>query len=225
MSLPGERSVSAAGFVLAGGQSRRFGADKARAVLAGEPMLQRMVALLSGVTDSVSVIAAVEGAYSDLRISFVRDRWPGEGPLGGVLTALLDKRPLGNSATGQLPGHGDGTAVWNLIVSCDMPFLTREWLRFLVGHAQASDAQAVVARSAHGVEPLCACWRTDVASVLQPAFLGGMRRVADGLKLLRTEVLDEPVWKRFDSEGRLFWNMNTPGDFEEAKRILESKNS
>ena len=225
MNPPGERSGSAAGFVLAGGQSRRFGADKARAVLAGEPMLARMAALVSGVTNSVSVIAAVEGTYSDLRISFVQDRWPGEGPLGGVLTALLHKRPLENSDGSQLPPPGDGMAVWNLIVSCDMPFLTPEWLRFLLGHAQASDAQAVVARSAHGVEPLCACWRTDVASVLQPAFLGGMRRVADGLKLLRTEVLDEPVWKRFDSEGRLFWNMNTPGDFEEAKRILESTNS
>ena len=220
--------MSAAGFVLAGGQSRRFGADKARAVLDGEPMLARMAALLGGVTDSVSVIAAVEGAYSDLRISFVRDRWPGEGPLGGVVTALLNNGPLENSDTSQLPHPGEGSggaAVWNLIVSCDMPFLTREWLRFLLGRAQASDAQAVVARSAHGVEPLCACWRTDVRSVLQSAFLGGMRRVNDGLKLLRTEVLDEPVWKRFDSEGRLFWNMNTPGDFEEAKRILESKNS
>ena len=219
---------AAAGFVLAGGQSRRFGADKARAVLQGEPMLARMAVLLSGVTDSVSVIAAAQTTYSDLKIPFVKDLWPGEGPLGGVVTALLNARPLqdpGGSRPPQSRDGGYGRAVWNLIVSCDMPFLTPEWLRFLVAHAKASDAQAVVARSAHGVEPLCACWRTDVASVLEPAFAAGMRRVNDGLKLLRTEVLDEPVWKRFDSDGRLFWNMNTPGDFEEAKRILESKNS
>jgi molybdopterin-guanine dinucleotide biosynthesis protein A len=35
------------------------------------------------------------------------------------------------------------------------------------------------------------------------------------------EVLDEPAWKRFDNDGRLFWNMNTPEDLAEARRILE----
>jgi len=34
-------------------------------------------------------------------------------------------------------------------------------------------------------------------------------------------VLDEAVWKRFDSAGRLFWNMNTPADFVEAQRMWE----
>jgi hypothetical protein len=31
------------------------------------------------------------------------------------------------------------------------------------------------------------------------------------------------VWKRFDTEGRLFWNMNTPADFAEARRIIETQ--
>jgi hypothetical protein len=38
------------------------------------------------------------------------------------------------------------------------------------------------------------------------------------------EVLDETRWKRFDTAGRLFWNMNTPSDYAEAKRILEAEN-
>jgi hypothetical protein len=42
------------------------------------------------------------------------------------------------------------------------------------------------------------------------------------VKDVRTEVLDESVWKRFDSAGRLFWNMNTPADFEEAQRLWET---
>ena len=37
------------------------------------------------------------------------------------------------------------------------------------------------------------------------------------------EVLDEPSWKRFDTDGHLFWNMNTPEDFNEARRILEAE--
>ena len=203
--------MSVAGYVLAGGASRRFGADKARAIVSGQTMLQRIGALLQEVASPVALVAADESTYTDSRIPFVKDGWPGEGPLGGIVTAL------GTSAAANPAIH------WNLIVSCDMPFLTREWLKFLIEHAQQSDAQAVVARSAHGVEPLCASWRTDAISLLQPAFEGGMRRVNDGLKLLRTEVLDEAVWKRFDSDGRLFWNMNTREDYEEARRILEFK--
>jgi len=42
--------------------------------------------------------------------------------------------------------------------------------------------------------------------------------VTDGVALLRSEVLDEAEWKRFDSAGRLFWNMNTQADYEEASR-------
>jgi hypothetical protein len=48
-----------------------------------------------------------------------------------------------------------------------------------------------------------------------------MRRVNDALKLLHAEVLDEAHWKRFDSAGRLFWNMNTAEDYQEAQRILD----
>lgn len=213
-----------AGYVLAGGMSSRFGPSKARALLGGQSMLARMAALVRSAAHSVEVISADEKDYADMAIPFVKDIWPGEGPLGGVVTALVRNATRANASGNELrPDQQPGIPQWNLIVGCDMPFLTSEWLRFLVEQAFLSEAQAVVARSAHGVEPLCACWTSDAASVLQPAFEGGMRRVNDGLKLLRTEVLDEPVWKRFDSDGRLFWNMNTPEDYEAAIRIVESQ--
>jgi GTP:adenosylcobinamide-phosphate guanylyltransferase len=47
--------------------------------------------------------------------------------------------------------------------------------------------------------------------------------VTEGISLLHAEVLDEADWKRFDSAGRLFWNMNTMADYEEARRILEAE--
>jgi GTP:adenosylcobinamide-phosphate guanylyltransferase len=58
---------------------------------------------------------------------------------------------------------------------------------------------------------------------LQAAFEHGVRKVTQGIALLRAEVLDEQDWKRFDSAGRLFWNMNTLADYEEARRIVEAE--
>src|SRR6266404_1572939 len=193
------------GYVLAGGGSTRFGRDKALVEVDGKPMLARMIELLRGAAKEGKVVA-VRGRYEAFGVEIVEDRWPGEGPLGGIITAL--------EVTAKSPAKCE----WNLIVSCDMPFLTREWLTFLCERAAKSEARVVLPHSAHGPEPLCACYRTDAAETLRAAFERGIRKVTDGVALLRSEVLDEAEWKRFDSAGRLFWNMNTQADFEEASR-------
>lgn len=200
------------GFVLAGGNSTRFGKDdKALAILGGERMLVRMCKLLAKSADSVAVVCPPERYEASVSLEHLPklpDRWPGEGPLGGILTALADTKDTTNCA-------------WNIVISCDMPFLTRDWIEFLCERARFSAAQVVIPRSAHGLEPLCACWRTNSAPVLQAQFDSGVRKVTEALKPLTLEVLDETDWKRFDSAGRLFWNMNTQADLEEARRIWE----
>jgi molybdenum cofactor guanylyltransferase len=205
-----------AGYVLAGGGSTRFGQDKARVVLAGQPMLIRMCKLLSAVTASVYIVAP-PARYEFATAPVIADLWPGEGPLGGIITALLHSR----EALAGASHTGPASENWNLIISCDMPFLTPEFLTYLRDFAHASNAKAIVPESAHGREPLCSCWRTSVTDEIQAAFQGGMRRVNDALKLLNAEVLDETHWKRFDSAGHLFWNMNTPADYSEAQRVLQ----
>ena len=158
-------------------------------------------------------------AYAEFGAPVIEDLWPGEGPLGGIITALLHSRE--SVLVGARHAVPVAAENWNLIVSCDMPFLTAEWLKSL-HFARASNAKAIVPQSQYGREPLCACWRTSTAAELQTAFEGGMRRVNDALKLLNAEVLDESHWKRFDSAGRLFWNMNTPADHAEAECIIAS---
>jgi molybdenum cofactor guanylyltransferase len=200
------RNITA--YVMAGGASRRFGEDKALVELDGKPMLRRMIEVLEMVTKEVKVVA-VGGTYQAFETKMVEDRWPGEGPLGGIITALEDA-----AADNPAPS-------WNLIASCDMPFLTREWLAFLVERAAGSDAQVILPNSRHGPEPLCACYHTKALVSLRAVFEGGVRKVTEALKHVQTEVLDQADWKRFDTAGRLFWNMNTPSDLAEARKILE----
>jgi molybdopterin-guanine dinucleotide biosynthesis protein A len=200
-------------YVLAGGASSRFGRDKALVRFGARPLLLDIVALAQTCVSEVAVVAAAQ-KYADLdgKLEIIKDQWPGEGPLGGIITALQ---------------HTAATAPvyqWNLILGCDMPFLTAEWLQFLVALARASgqETQLILPHSAHGPEPLCACYRTSAVEPLKSVFDRGVRKVTQAVKQVRTEVLDESVWKRFDSAGRLFWNMNTPADFEEAQRLWET---
>ena len=207
---PAPRRLRTAAYILAGGASSRFGRDKALAKISGKPMLARTCELVfDTVTRDLRVIGSAN-KYEKCGFQCVEDLWPGEGPLGGILTALLEttKRPTGPA--------------WNLILSCDMPFLTEEILVYCVDRAKNSNADVIVPKSSVGLEPLCACWRTGVVESLMKAFEDGIRKVTEAMKRVSMEVVDERDWARFDKSGRLFWNMNTPAQYEEARRILEA---
>ena len=197
------------GYVLAGGGSTRFGQDKALVEFNGQPMLLRMRELLKSFLKRVDVIAA-PGKYASIGIESIADLWPGEGPLGGIITAI------------SVSGEERRVAEWNLIVGCDLPFLSRGWLAYIAQRAMASTALVIVPRSPGGLEPLCACWRTGALAKLRRSFENGVRKITEAMKELDAEVIDYPSWKQFDTEGRLFWNMNTPADYDEAQRVLKA---
>ena len=204
-----------AGFVLAGGASRRFGRDKALVEFEGEPLIARLCRTLHKSTAAGIRIVGDVTKYGHVGVECIADRWPGEGPLGGIITALM--------ANAGSSGDSSAESSWCLVIGCDMPFLSVEWLRYLTERAAASRAEVVVPESTYGLEPLCACWRASAAANLTCAFEGGVRRVTEAMKQLSMEVLDAADWKRFDNFDRLFWNMNTPADYDEAIRMMKAE--
>ena len=210
MEQAGDFNTGIRGYVLAGGGSTRFGRDKALVEFGGTPLLLQIVKLAQACASPVTIIANAE-KYRHLDASFeiVEDRWPGEGPLGGIITAL--QHTAGN----------DRYCRWNLILSCDMPFLTANGSNFsLTARSPPVPRRKSSSRTPLTVRSHCApAIAPTAADALKNVFDSGIRKVTAALKQLPTEVLDESVWKRFDSAGRLFWNMNTPDDFAEAQRI------
>ena len=208
------------GFVQAGGGSTRFGTDKALVRLDGKTMLQRTGELLASVCHDVTIVAAA-GNYADAPWPVIADRWPGQGPLGGILTAL---HHLGEADAADKSRHVEyDPCPFALILSCDMPFLTVEFLRFLTDRALSSEAAIIVPEAANRLEPLCACWCSAATEAIQAVFDAGSRKVTEAMKHVSMEVLDDSAWKRFDSDGRLFWNMNTLADYEEARGVFEGR--
>ncbi|HEX3119910.1 MAG TPA: molybdenum cofactor guanylyltransferase [Candidatus Acidoferrum sp.] len=199
------------GFVLAGGASRRFGRDKALVEFDGEPLIARLCRVLQAATDAPVRIIGDAGKYGHIGVECVADQWPGEGPLGGIITGLAANSDSIDSNS------------WRLMIGCDMPFMTVEWLQHLAARTVLSNAEVVVPRSDYGLEPLCASWRASAAPTLTRAFEKGVRRVTDAMQNMTSEVLDATEWKRFDKFDRLFWNMNTPADYEEAIRLLKAE--
>lgn len=115
------------GFILAGGESRRMGRDKAALEWGNGFLLDHMVQLLSTVAGRVRVVGREE----------LPDRIPGKGPLGGILTAL--------EAT---------DTEENLIVAVDLPLLTEAFLREFHARFLASPRPLLACRVSETL-PLC----------------------------------------------------------------------
>ena len=194
-----------AGFILAGGQSSRMGCDKALLEIAGVPLLVRTVRLLEPRVAGVTVIGAPE-RYAALGLCVVPDDRAGLGPLGGIATALRIS-----------------LSEWNLVVGCDLPYLTGEWLDWLIARARASPADAVVPESARGLEPLCAIYRARCAPTLAAALARGVRKATDAVAAPAMEKVTAGQWRAFDVGGALFQNMNTPADYQQARARLEGQ--
>jgi molybdopterin-guanine dinucleotide biosynthesis protein A len=121
----------------------------------------------------------------------IPDLYPGQGPLGGILTALRHT-----------------SADWNLVAACDMPELSAGFLRRLLEAAEESGADALVpARPSGRPEPLCAVYHSRARAALEYAFGRGVRQVTAALESLRPAVLAVP-------ELLPFQNVNTPEDWD-----------
>jgi molybdopterin-guanine dinucleotide biosynthesis protein A len=191
-------------FILAGGASSRMGREKALVELAGEPLALRLANLAGPLAEQVTLVGPPQ-SFVELPLRVLADDVPGLGPLGGIATALRVSRQE-----------------WNLVLGCDLPFLTAEWLQYLITRAASSSAQAVLPDGERGHrEPLCAMYHRSSFSHIAAALGRGARKVTDGLAGLRIEPIPAGEWKRFDSEGLLFKNMNTPEDYEEVRMLME----
>jgi molybdopterin-guanine dinucleotide biosynthesis protein A len=179
-----------------------MGRDKALLELGGAPLIVRTARLVESVAGP-AIVVGDSAAFRSLGLRTLADDWPGEGPLGGIATALRA-----------------ATAPWSLVVACDLPYLTKPWLEYAVARALASQADAVIPMNVSGTEPLCAVYHRRAEPGIRRALTGGNKKVKDAIASLRVEIIEPAEWKAFDSEGYLFKNMNSPADYEEARARL-----
>ena len=176
-----------------------MGRDKALLELGGVPLVARAVRLLESLVESPAVIA-LPARFDGLGLRVIADEQPGLGPLGGIATAL------------RITAHP-----WNLIVACDLPYLTADWLSYLIERAKSSRADAVLPVSDGGPEPLCAMYHQRALAAIASALARGVRKVTDGLAGLTVLRIAPSEVKAFDSGGQLFKNINSVEEYEAAR--------
>lgn len=177
--------------ILAGGASTRMGRDKAQLDDGRGPLLPRLAAM--GLHCDLPVLIIGRHQPDDWplpEVDFVPDDDPGQGPLGGLATALARSAPV-------------------LLIACDLAGLTPRALTWLARTAMEQPLIDGLVTERDGlIEPLFACYTARCRPQVEQRLANGQRAlhrlIADGQ--FRHAHLPAPLWPALT-------NVNTPEEW------------
>jgi molybdopterin-guanine dinucleotide biosynthesis protein A len=178
-------------YVLAGGESRRMGRDKAHLPVDGEPLALRIARRFAGAVAGVSIVCKRGGGCEDLGLPVVYDAAPQRGLVHGMLAALAAAGPQ-----------------WRLLLACDMPDVGPEVLDGLWRTAHATGARGAAPRlpGRDVPEPLPSLWNARLTPPALPATDLAAHRFVVGSGLALWHVPEEGrTW---------FAHANTPAELD-----------
>ena len=192
------------GVLVAGGKSRRMGRDKRFLEIGGQTLLQRSLSVLQSLF--TEVLVALAEPLPQLKgngYQVVTDLIPDCATLGGLYTGL-------SSASHPRV----------LAVGCDMPFLNPAVIRRLA----KLDAQAdvVMPKLATGLQPMLAVYSKTCLPHLERMARAQQFKVQDLAEVpgLTVKLIPEKDFLDVDPQLLSFFNINTPADFEFARKLL-----
>jgi molybdenum cofactor guanylyltransferase len=185
------------GIVLAGGENRRMGVDKAFLPVAGMLMIEHVLRALRKSVEHIIIVTNSPRAYASYDAVVITDACDKRGPLTGIYSGLLHSRDE-----------------YNVVVACDMPFLNSRLLSYMTGLAGEYDA--VLPKIGDFIEPLHAVYRRGLLQVIEDHFKRDQRKIRGILAGLRVRHVTEKEIDRFDPLRRSFINLNTPEEYKEA---------
>ncbi|MEZ5147158.1 MAG: molybdenum cofactor guanylyltransferase [Bacteroidales bacterium] len=191
------------GIILAGGKSSRMGKDKGFCTIDEKPLIRYAIETLSEVCDSI-IIGTNNPAYDQFGFPVVPDKISGKGPVAGIFSCLNESKTADN-----------------FILSCDMPLMTSDFVKFVV--SKKADYEVVIPVFNGMAEPLCAYYHKNITSPLKAQIKAGVYKIQEAVKPLHTLLLEIEDSNVFN-DSKLFMNINSEVDLGIAKRLLESQN-
>ncbi|HEV2071010.1 MAG TPA: molybdenum cofactor guanylyltransferase [Acidimicrobiales bacterium] len=179
------------GAVLTGGAGRRMGRDKALVEVGGKALAVRVAQVLRDAgADEVFAVGGALDALGDLGLPAVPDDFPGEGPLGGVLTALR---------------HASSPLV--AVLACDLLAAVPSSVRLVVATLDTVPKLACAIPMVQGrSEPLHGAWRRSSRPEIQAIFDRGeraMHRAIAGLDSAAVHGIDPAALADADTSAEL----------------------
>ncbi len=190
------------GLVLCGGRSKRMGTDKGEIVYHNKSQREYVFELLQPFCNEVFLSVNEQQAESIQEMPFIKDTVVDKGPAGGILSAFE---------------HNDRVA-W-LVVACDLPYLNKETISYLLQHRNPQKkATAFWNESGEFPEPLIAIWEPKSHLFLR-------QFVSDGFHCPRKFLMRTDVEMLTAPDASLFKNINTKDEHEATMKGLKKQST
>lgn len=192
------------GIIVAGGKSSRMGTNKALLNIGGKTVIERIASELRKTVSNLIIVTNSFEEYRFLGLPMVEDQWKDSGPLAGLHAGLT-------------ASHSDK----NLVVACDMPFISAQFGGILLSFLE--EHQAAVPYIAGQLHPLFAAYRKETAEEINQSLHKQELRIRQFYGKIKTKLVTEADLAKFPyryQEKHLF-NMNQPEEFKKAVEMEE----
>ena len=191
--------------VFAGGQGTRLGGVKKPLLRVGALTIVQRV--LDAVRPLGGEIIVVDNDQSLAYLPEIRIV-PDVETRAGVLTALYS-------------GLAAATSTLCLVVACDMPFLSTRLLQWLI--ELATEVDVVMPVIGGQMDPMHAVYRREPClAAIGHALARNEKRMVSYLADVRVREVNEAELRALDPELLSFFNINTPEDLDQARKLVES---
>ncbi len=179
--------------ILAGGKSTRMKTEKGLVSFGGKMIIEHVIEALKKITQNIIIVTA-NPAYQQFGYPCFQDEMENKGPLGGIYTGLVHS-----------------AAQKNLVVGCDMPFLSVDVLSGLV--SKSGDEDVLLTEHLGKAEPLCSVYAKNCIPHFKALLEQNQLKITDALIGLKTSVtsFDKEEWFK----GNEFTNINSIDELKE----------
>jgi molybdopterin-guanine dinucleotide biosynthesis protein A len=189
------------GIILSGGESIRMGKNKAFIQIEGTPIISRIYDLFKELFQEVIIVTNQRECFKNFDSKVCQDLIPHKGALGGLYTGIFCS-----------------SFQYSFCVACDMPFIKRPLVQYLINTIQDNDV--VVPQTKDGIQPLHAIYSKNCLDPIKRIIQEGKYRIIDLYKMVRVRVVEENEFLFLDPHRDSFINVNTP---EELLSLRGSK--
>ena len=199
------------GVILAGGKSRRMGANKALMPLGNDSLIGHVIRRMRRITDDLLLITNTSTEYAHLGLPMYADIVPDSGALGGIYTGLTQ------AASDVV-----------ICVACDSPFLEPRLLKYLASVLGEHDAVMPYTYSGADntqvtLQTLCAVYAKRCLPILASMLEEDELRVHALAERVDVHRISSDIWRQLDPDGMSFFNINTPEALARADSYLKSQ--
>ncbi|NJD04799.1 MAG: molybdenum cofactor guanylyltransferase [Ruminiclostridium sp.] len=185
------------GIILAGGKSSRIKVEKAFLKIGDKPIIEIILNKLKKVFPDIIIVTNSPSEYKYLGVKLFRDIIPEKGSLGGLYTGLVNSESR-----------------FNFVVACDMPFISENLIREVVGNGDEYDV--IVPKINNNYEPLFAMYSKSCVSFIKKQLDEDNLKITNFFPFIRLKEVAEYEIKQFDPDFHSFININTGIDYEDA---------